>query len=68
MPTRVLLHYSGHYSDILVEVSDEMLAEIERLDKGRYLQHSEEGRALIEKLQKLPPLKRDFERVVVCYI
>jgi hypothetical protein len=50
----LILSSSGHDPNKLVEVSDELYKRILEVQGERYLQDTEEGRALIEELEALP--------------
>lgn len=59
-----ILSYSSHYPEKLVEVTEEELAEVKRLTERKFLFDTEEGQALIKKLESRPEVKCE---VILCY-
>jgi hypothetical protein len=48
----IKLDYSGHYPRLLVDVSDEEWAQIQKLTEKHYLFDTKEGRNLLNELEK----------------
>lgn len=56
---KLILSYSGHDPDIMVEVSDAEYAKIRKLTKQKFLFDTEEGRALFNTFRGRPNLLKD---------
>lgn len=58
------LHYSGHYEDKIVEITEEDWKYILALTKDRYLFDTEEGRTLLTILEGRTNVRTGIKTVV----